>query len=229
MPADAGVFHPAGTGAKLAALEYGSRWEGFLGDMAVAFDEMSGADGAVRPAYKELSAWLSEVRPDVLDYQAARSRTPVPAHRHHLRGLWRGGCHGAADPLRRHPAHPVGRRMAARCSRGLEQRVKAHQRLYQGHLRQARMPARGHRSGRPGVPEPGIPAGNERPESTARHLRSYRGHRHRARRCRYLLRARRQCAHALRRLLHAGEPRDHAAAVPGTVFAPPRRAGRQLS
>jgi uncharacterized circularly permuted ATP-grasp superfamily protein len=37
--------------------------------MPVAFDEMSGADGQVRPAYKELSAWLAEVRPDVLDYR----------------------------------------------------------------------------------------------------------------------------------------------------------------
>src|SRR6476646_2191272 len=37
--------------------------------MPGTFDEMSGADGAVRPAYKELSAWLSEVRPDVLDFR----------------------------------------------------------------------------------------------------------------------------------------------------------------
>ena len=37
--------------------------------MAVAFDEMKGQDGAIRPAYRELSAWLGEVRPDVLDYR----------------------------------------------------------------------------------------------------------------------------------------------------------------
>ncbi|MEA2936719.1 MAG: hypothetical protein QOC56_223 [Alphaproteobacteria bacterium] len=37
--------------------------------MAVAFDEMSGADGALRPAYGELSRWLKEVPPDVLDYR----------------------------------------------------------------------------------------------------------------------------------------------------------------
>ena len=35
--------------------------------MSVAFDEMKGADGAVRPAYAQLSGWLDEVRPDVLD------------------------------------------------------------------------------------------------------------------------------------------------------------------
>jgi len=37
--------------------------------MSAAFDEMKGADGAVRPAYAQLSAWLDEVRPDVLDYR----------------------------------------------------------------------------------------------------------------------------------------------------------------
>ena len=35
--------------------------------MAVAFDEMQGADGTVRPAYAELNRWLGEVLPDVLD------------------------------------------------------------------------------------------------------------------------------------------------------------------
>jgi uncharacterized circularly permuted ATP-grasp superfamily protein len=35
--------------------------------MSVAFDEMKGTDGAVRPAYAELSRWLGEVPPDLLD------------------------------------------------------------------------------------------------------------------------------------------------------------------
>ena len=37
--------------------------------VAVAFDEMKGTDGALRPAYGELSRWLGEVPPDVLDYR----------------------------------------------------------------------------------------------------------------------------------------------------------------
>jgi uncharacterized circularly permuted ATP-grasp superfamily protein len=37
--------------------------------MAVAFDEMKGADGGVRPAYGELARWLDEVPADVLDYR----------------------------------------------------------------------------------------------------------------------------------------------------------------
>ncbi|MFN3658080.1 MAG: circularly permuted type 2 ATP-grasp protein [Pseudolabrys sp.] len=37
--------------------------------MSVAFDEMKGQDGGVRPAYGELDRWLKEVPPDVLDYR----------------------------------------------------------------------------------------------------------------------------------------------------------------
>ncbi len=37
--------------------------------MGVVFDEMTGGDGATRPAYGELSRWLAEVPPDVLDYR----------------------------------------------------------------------------------------------------------------------------------------------------------------
>ncbi len=37
--------------------------------MVAAFDEMNGHDGGVRPAYGELSRWLDEVPPDVLDYR----------------------------------------------------------------------------------------------------------------------------------------------------------------
>src|SRR6202050_2287868 len=33
------------------------------------FDEMGGTEGAVRPAYVELSRWLKEVPPDVLDFR----------------------------------------------------------------------------------------------------------------------------------------------------------------
>ncbi len=37
--------------------------------MVAAFDEMTQTDGGVRPAYGELSRWLDEVPPDVLDYR----------------------------------------------------------------------------------------------------------------------------------------------------------------
>jgi uncharacterized circularly permuted ATP-grasp superfamily protein len=37
--------------------------------MAVAFDEMTGADGTLRPAYGELARWLGEIPPDILDFR----------------------------------------------------------------------------------------------------------------------------------------------------------------
>src|SRR5271166_2988 len=37
--------------------------------MSVAFDEMTYADGTLRPAYGELSRWLAEIPPDILDFR----------------------------------------------------------------------------------------------------------------------------------------------------------------
>jgi len=37
--------------------------------MAVAFDEMNGPGGELRPAYQELSRWLKETPPDALEYR----------------------------------------------------------------------------------------------------------------------------------------------------------------
>jgi uncharacterized circularly permuted ATP-grasp superfamily protein len=39
------------------------------GFMAVAFDEMNGPGGDLRPAYQELSRWLKETPPDALEYR----------------------------------------------------------------------------------------------------------------------------------------------------------------
>ena len=57
----------------------------------------------------------------------------------------------------------------------------------------------------------------------------HRRHRPRAHRARGLLRARGQLPHPLGRQLHAREPRDHDADVPGAVPRQPHRAGRRLS
>ena len=37
--------------------------------MTIAFDEMTGADGAIRPSYSELARWLADIPPDVLDFR----------------------------------------------------------------------------------------------------------------------------------------------------------------
>ena len=60
---------PVRIGAKIATSNgaadvYGGSGPGF--DM---FDEMRGTGDAVRPAYAELSQWLTEVKPDVLDFR----------------------------------------------------------------------------------------------------------------------------------------------------------------
>src|SRR3981189_3008348 len=39
------------------------------GYMGVAFDEMNGPGGDLRPAYQELSRWLKETPPDALEYR----------------------------------------------------------------------------------------------------------------------------------------------------------------
>src|SRR5262249_20123513 len=45
--------------------------------MVVAFDEMKGSDGALRPAYGELFRWLAEVPSDVLDYRRREAEVLV--------------------------------------------------------------------------------------------------------------------------------------------------------
>src|SRR6187431_823564 len=92
--------------------------------MAVAFDEMKGQDGAIRPAYRELSAWLGEVRPDVLDYRRREAEL-----------LFRRigitfAVYGEADSTERLiPFDVIPRILGAAewklVSRGLEQRVNA--------------------------------------------------------------------------------------------------------
>jgi uncharacterized circularly permuted ATP-grasp superfamily protein len=92
--------------------------------MPVAFDEMNGVDGAVRPAYSQLSAWLSEIRPDVLDYR--RREAELVFRRIGITFA----VYGEADAQERLiPFDVIPRILAASewttLSRGLEQRVKA--------------------------------------------------------------------------------------------------------
>ena len=66
-------------------------------------------------------------------------------------------------------------------------------------------------------------------QAAAQRLQPHHRRRHRPRRRERFLRAGGQSPHALRRLLHAGEPRDDDAALPGAVRQPSRRADRALS
>jgi uncharacterized circularly permuted ATP-grasp superfamily protein len=92
--------------------------------LRVAFDEMKGADGQLRPAYTALSAWLSEVPPDVLDHRRREAEL-----------LFRRigitfAVYGEADATERLiPFDVIPRILAAAewdlLRRGLEQRVRA--------------------------------------------------------------------------------------------------------
>ena len=92
--------------------------------MADAFDEMTGADGAPRPAYDQLARWLAEVRPDVLDFR--RREAEVLFRRIGITFA----VYGEADAQERLiPFDVIPRILSAMewdtLRRGLEQRVKA--------------------------------------------------------------------------------------------------------
>src|SRR5712672_4061727 len=92
--------------------------------MAVAFDEMNGTDGTLRPAYGELSRWLGEVPPDVLDYR--RREAEVLFRRIGITFA----VYGEADAQERLIPFDVLPRILAAAEwdilrAGLEQRVKA--------------------------------------------------------------------------------------------------------
>ena len=192
------------------------------------FDEMRGSGDAVRPAYAELSQWLTEVKPDVLDFR--RREAELLFRRIGITFAVYGDPEAQERLI---PFDVIPRIISAKEWETVAARPRtarqSHQRLHQGRLWPPRDFEGRHRSGGSGVSKSGVSSGDERPEGAARYLRPYRRHRHRAARRRHLLRARGQCAHAVRRLLHAGEPRDHVAAVSGAVLALPRRAGRELS
>ena len=106
--------------------------------MAVAFDEMTGVDGTLRPAYRELARWLDEIPPDVLEIRRREAEL-----------LFRRigitfAVYGEAEAQERlipfdvHAAHPRRRRMGM-LRRGLEQRRQAQSTL---HLRTSTAGAR---------------------------------------------------------------------------------------
>ena len=88
------------------------------------FDEMTGSEDAVRPAYAELSRWLSEVPPDVLDFRrreaehfSAASALPSPS----MATPRRRSALSRSTSSRASSRPPNGRLL----QQGLEQRVKA--------------------------------------------------------------------------------------------------------
>jgi len=90
----------------------------------LAFDEMKGTDGEVRPAYTDLAKWLGGVRPDVLEYR--RKEAELLFRRIGITFA----VYGEADAQERLiPFDVIPRILSAMewdtLRRGLEQRVKA--------------------------------------------------------------------------------------------------------
>ncbi|MGA2128066.1 MAG: circularly permuted type 2 ATP-grasp protein [Xanthobacteraceae bacterium] len=91
---------------------------------SAAFDEMRGLDGEIRPAYAELSAWLKEIPPDVLEQR--RSEAELLFRRIGITFA----VYGEAEAQERLiPFDVIPRILSAAewdlIRRGLEQRVKA--------------------------------------------------------------------------------------------------------
>ena len=196
--------------------------------MAVAFDEMNGPGGDLRPAYQELSRWLKETPPDALEYR--RQEAELLFRRIGITFAVYGDAEAQERLI---PFDVIPRIMSAKewahPRKGPEAAGARAQHVPARHLSRPRHPARQHHSRRPDLPESGVPARDERPGRAARRLRPHRRHRHRPRRSGKLLRAGGQCPHAVRRVLHAGKPRNHDAAVSGPVRPPPRRACGKIS
>ena len=183
----------------------------------VAFDEMTGLESGglgpatVREAYGQLKAWLDATPPE--HFNTRRSQAELLFRRIGITFAVYGDNESAErlipfDIIPRVLTSPNGR-----CSkRGLKQRVTALNAFLERHLR-ARRNASRPASSRP-TSSTAMPISGRRwrPSRAARHLRPHRRDRHRAHRRERLLRARGQCPHAVRRLLHAGEPRGDDAA-----------------
>ena len=149
--------------------------------------------------------------------------TAVPPHRHHLRRLWRRGGDRAADPLRHHPAHHRRGRMDGFSSAASSSGCGRSTPSWPTSTARGRSCKAGSIPGRPGAAA--TPA--YRPEMA--------GHRAARTASTPILPASTWCApaptnstcsrtmpHAVGRLLHAGESRGDAAALPGVVRAATR-------
>ena len=196
--------------------------------MAVAFDEMNGPGGDLRPAYQELSRWLKETPPDVLEYR--RQEAELLFRRIGITFAVYGDAEAQERLI---PFDVIPRIISAKewtlLETGLKQRVKALNMflrdIYHGRdiLRAGIIPDDLIFQNPVFRPEMN---GQDVPHDIYVHIAGIDIVRVDADN---FYRAGGQCAHALRRLLHAGKPRDHDAAVSGPVRPPPRRAGRALS
>ena len=157
----------------------------------------------------------------------ARRRCLLPPPGHHLRRLWCGRRSRDDDPLRHHSArHGLGR--VGLPAQGPGTAGDGAERLSGRRLRHARDLPRRYRAGGTGPAQCRVRGDGAGTGSAARRARPYRRHRPGAGRRKGLLRPRGQCAHAVGRVLRAGEPRSDDAAGARAFLGDERAAGRQL-
>ena len=194
----------------------------------VAFDEMLPEKSGLRHSYAGYDRWLKQQDPARLtekmrDAERVFRKTGITF-----------AVYGEEEAAERLIPFDIIPRIISgnewrRLTQGIEQRVQALNAFLddiyhrQEILRAGRVPKRTDRRQR------GLPARDDRRAAAGRRLYPHHRRRHRAHRRGRVLRARGQCPHAVRRLLHAGEPRDDDAAVPGAVPAGQGAAGRELS
>ena len=131
--------------------------------MSVAFDEMNGPGGALRSAYHELSLWLKETPPDALEYR--RQEAELLFRRIGITFA----VYGEAESTERLiPFDVIPRILSGKewtqLEKGLKQRVKALNMFlsdiyHSRDILRAKIVPR-----RPDLPEPGVPARDERPD-----------------------------------------------------------------
>ena len=195
--------------------------------MADAFDEMLDPDGRARAHYRDVAEWLARTP----EPRIAQKRREAEVAFHRV-GITFAVYGEKAGTERLIPFDIVPRIIPAGewqlLDAGLRQRVRALNLFLDDIYHAQRILDAGvvprelviyNDQYRPQMRGVGVPGG---------HLRPHRRHRRGARRRRRVLRAGGQPARALGRVVHAREPQDDDAAVPGAVRAPVDRAGRAL-
>ena len=156
------------------------------------------------------------------------SRSAVSQRRGDLQRLRRRRCRRTADPVRCRSANPVVIRVVApdarhRAADQVDQRLS---------LRS--LPPAGNHPGGPNPHSPdfrqrSVPAADDRAVAARQRLHPHRRDRHHSHGRGRVHGPRGQRADTVRGFLHAAEQGNHAADVPGSVFAGPRPAGQRLS
>ncbi len=198
-----------------------------------AFNEMTGAQesgldpAVVREAYAALKTWLDTTPPEQFDTR--RSQAELFFRRIGITFA----VYGDNESTERLIPFDIIPRVLTKpewgfLERGLKQRVTALNMFWPTSTarRNASRPGSSRATSSTAT---ALPAGDAGLRGSARQIRPHRRHRHRAYRRRPVLRAGGQCPHAVRGLLHAGEPRGDAAALPRAVLQAPGLPGRGLS